>query len=56
MKELVKNQNRRRFLRGGGALAGAALASTASAAGALAGQAQPLEVAPWSKTPGEPAL
>lgn len=56
MKESVKNQNRRRFLRGGGALAGAALASSASAAGALAGQAQPLEVAPWSKTPGEPAL
>ncbi|MBV8624887.1 MAG: sulfite dehydrogenase [Herbaspirillum sp.] len=54
MSRSVPPSSRRQFLRAGTALAGAALAPAVSAA--TAGQAQPLEVAPWSKTPGEPAL
>lgn len=54
MSRPVPPSSRRQFLRAGTALAGAALAPAVSAA--PAGQAQPLEVAPWSKAPGEPAL
>lgn len=50
---------RRRFLRTGAVLAGAALAPAAAAEGqnsVSGGQARPLDVAPWSTIPGEPAL
>ncbi len=53
-------RSRRDFLRGGArygsAVLGAALAPALAEAADAAGQARPLEVAPWSKTPGEPAL
>lgn len=54
MSRSASPSSRRQFLRAGGALAGAALAPAVPAV--TTGQAQPLEVAPWSKTPGEPAL